>query len=85
MKIRNVFPVALGLVLILSLSFVEGYYMKDRWGEAGAEAAELGKRFAAVPKEIGEWYGEDLPVDAIVKKTAGAVRSSLCVVQTALA
>lgn len=66
-------PALLGGILILSLSFVEGFYMKDRWGKPGAEAAEMGKLFAQVPKEIGDWVGEDLPVDEIVKNTAGAV------------
>jgi hypothetical protein len=66
-------PAILGGVLIVSLCFVEGLYLKDRWGEAGAEAAEMGQRFKQVPKEIGDWEGEDLPVDEQVKSTAGAV------------
>ena len=66
-------PALLGGILIVSLSFYEGYALKDRWGTPGAEAAELGKRFEQVPKEIGDWVGEDLPVDEIVKNTAGAV------------
>ena len=71
--IRILLPASLGLIAILSLSFYEGYAMKDRWGEAGAEAAELGQRFEKVPKNLGDWEGEDLPVDEIVRQTAGAV------------
>ncbi len=71
--IRGQLPVVLAVIIIASLTLVEGIYMKDRWGEAGAEAAELGKLFSNVPKEIGRWTGQDLPVDDIVKNTAGAV------------
>ena len=71
--IRVLLPAVLGLVAILSLSFYEGYAMKDRWGEAGAEAKELGVRFAQVPLDIGDWKGEDMPVAELIRKTAGAV------------
>jgi len=63
----------LALIAIVSLSFYEGYAMKDRWNEPGIEAKQLGERFAQVPLDIGDWKGEDLPVDEIVRKTAGAV------------
>ena len=66
-------PALLGGILIVSLSVYEGYALKDRWGTPDAEAAELGMRFEQVPKEIGDWVGEDLPVDDIIKNTAGAV------------
>ncbi len=70
---RTVLPVALALIAIVSLSFYEGFYVKDRWNEPGAEAAQLGVRFAQVPLNIGEWEGEDLPVDEEIRKRAGAV------------
>ncbi len=66
-------PVVLGGVLIIATTFVEGIYLKDRWGKPDIEAELIGQRFAQVPKEIGEWKGIDLPVDDVVKKTAGAV------------
>lgn len=66
-------PALAGGIFIISLCFYEQFYLKDYWGEPGAEAAELGKRFEQVPKQIGDWVGEDLPVDEIVKNTAGAV------------
>ncbi len=71
--IRMLLPAVLGLVAIVSLSFYEGYAMKDRWSEPGVEAEELGKRFTQVPLNLGEWEGEDLPVDEVVRKTAGAI------------
>ena len=71
--IRTLLPAVLGLVAILSLSFYEGYAMKDRWSEAGAEAKVLGERFEQVPLNIGDWTGEDLPVEELIRKTAGAV------------
>lgn len=66
-------PAVLGGFLILSLCFVEGMYLKDRWGTPGAEAALMGKRFENVPKNIGDWVGQNLSVDEQVKNTAGAV------------
>ena len=71
--IRTLLPAVLGLVAILSLSFYEGYAMKDRWSEVGAEAKVLGERFEQVPLNIGDWTGEDLPVEELIRKTAGAV------------
>lgn len=70
---RTMIPAIVAFVAIIGLSFYEGYAMKDRWGEPGAEAALLGERFRQVPKTIGDWEGEDLPVDEVVRKTAGAV------------
>jgi len=70
---RNAIPIILAMVLIVVLSAYEGLALKGRWGSRGAEAEELGARFVHVPKEFEGWKGEDLPVDEIVKKTAGAV------------
>lgn len=66
-------PAIVGGIVIAALCFVEQVYLKDYWGEPGAEAAVLGERFAQVPKEIGDWVGEDMPVDEEVRNTAGAV------------
>lgn len=72
--VRTLLPAAVGLIAILAICFYEGYAMKDRWGEPGAEAKLLGERFAQVPLNIGSWEGEDLPVDEVVRETAGAVK-----------
>ena len=60
-------------VFICVVTVVEGVYMKDRWGEPGVEAAELGKRFSEVPKKIGDWTGVDMPVEKEVQERSGAV------------
>lgn len=60
-------------VVISVVTVVEGVYLKDRWGEPGVEAAELGRRFAKVPKKIGNWVGVDMPVEKTVQERSGAV------------
>ncbi|MCG8450911.1 MAG: EpsI family protein [Pirellulales bacterium] len=69
---RVIFPFAAAVVVIISLSLVEGV-MRDRWATPGVEASEVGQRFQQVPIELGDWVGEDLPVDMVTKSTAGAV------------
>lgn len=64
----------ISFVLIAVTTVVEGVYMKDRWGEPGAAAAELGERFNDVPKRIGNWSGIDSTVPADVQERSGAVR-----------
>ena len=71
--IRTFVPAALGLVAILGISLYENIAIKDRWGEPTIQAEQLSERFANVPKEIGDWIGEDLPVDEVTRNTAGAV------------
>jgi hypothetical protein len=72
---RNLLTAAvLGGFLIVSLCFYEGMYLKDRWGEPGVEASVMGERFKNVPKQIGDWVGQDMPVDDQNRKTAGAVK-----------
>ena len=66
-------PAILGGFLIVSFCFVEGMYLKDRWGTPGVEASLMGKRFENVPKDIGDWKGQNLSVDEQVRNTAGAV------------
>ncbi len=70
---RTFLPATLGLIAILGLSFYEGFVIKDRWAEPGVEAEELSERFKEVPTKIGDWVGQDKPVDEVVRKTAGAI------------
>lgn len=70
---RAIVPLVLAVVLIAATTVVEGVFLRDRWGEPGVEAAELGKRFAKVPKKIGNWTGIDLPVEEDVQERSGAV------------
>jgi hypothetical protein len=66
-------PAVLGGFLIFSVCLVEQVYLRDWWSKPGVEAELMGQRFKAVPKEIGDWIGQDLVVDDVIKNTAGAV------------
>lgn len=70
--LRLYVPVAVTVVLIASMTFWESIY-SDRFSSSSVTAAEFGKRFANLPKEIGPWLGEDNPVKDETLKTAGAV------------
>lgn len=70
---RLLVPVIVAVVLIAATTVVEGVFLKDRWADPEIEAAELGKRFANVPKKIGDWTGVDTPVEEEVQERAGAV------------
>jgi hypothetical protein len=65
-------PVAVTVVLIASLTFWESVY-SDRFTGSSMDAAEFGKRFANVPKEVGPWIGTDNEVKDETLSTAGAV------------
>lgn len=66
-------PSLTGGLLIFGLCFYEQVFLRDWWSTPGAEAKLMSERFKQVPKEIGDWEGQDLSVDEQVKKTAGAV------------
>ena len=67
-------PVALGLVLIVSLGIVQGI-LSDRWTNEGAGAAEFAARLANVPMQVGNWEGVDLTEEGNERalQVAGAV------------
>ena len=65
-------PFVVALVAITFLSLVEGK-MRDRWTAGGIPAEELDRRFSRVPTKLGDWVGEDKPVDEVTRKTAGAI------------
>lgn len=71
--IRTLIPATLGLISILGISLYENLKIKDRWGEPTVKAEQLAERFSNVPMEIGDWKGQDMPVDEVTRKTAGAV------------
>jgi hypothetical protein len=70
---RVVIPAVLAVILIGTTTVIEGIFFRDRWGTPGVDAAELGKRFANVPKKIGDWTGIDIPVEEDVQERSGAV------------
>jgi hypothetical protein len=70
--LRLYIPVAVTVVLIASLTFWESIY-SDRFTGSSVDAAEFGKLFANVPKEVGPWVGDENPVKEETLNTAGAV------------
>jgi hypothetical protein len=73
--IRLYAPVAVAVVAIVSLTAWAAHY-SDRFTSSSVTAEEFGRRFANVPKDgaaIGEWVGEDLPVEKATAEQAGAV------------
>lgn len=70
--LRLYVPVAVTVVLIASLTFWESVY-SDRFTDSSISAAEFGKRFENVPKEVGPWVGTDNEVKEEIRKAAGAV------------
>jgi len=71
--LRLYVPVAVTVVLIAGLTFWESI-LSDRFVSSSVTAAEFGERFASVPKEIGDWVGEDRPEEKETLEMAGAVR-----------
>ncbi len=73
MSIRDYIPIAIALVIVVAASAYEGLAIKDRWGETTIDPQLFVDQFSRVPLEIGNWQGEDLPVEELVSRTAGAV------------
>ncbi len=67
----RVLPLAAAFVLIVSLTYVQGRY-SHRWSGDVADAKELVKYIAMVPKDFGDWNGTDLAVAQDVLRVAGA-------------
>jgi len=65
-------PLALAIVLIISLTLVEARF-SDRFHDSSVDAAEFGVRFKNVPMDFGLWQGKDQDVEEDVRRTAGAV------------
>jgi uncharacterized protein DUF3485 len=64
-------PVILGAVAILGFTIVEAR-MTSRFEGSDMTEEQFAQLLEHVPKDIGEWEGEDLPVQEQVQKTAGA-------------
>jgi hypothetical protein len=67
---RNL-PVVLGIVAIVGLTIVEAR-ISGRFQSSTVTAEQFEALLNNVPMEIGDWQGEDLPVEEQVRKTAGA-------------
>jgi hypothetical protein len=62
----------IGVLLIVGLTIQE-VRMTDRMSGTNVSADERAKLISSVPKDFGDWHGEDKPVDPTVQKVAGAI------------
>ena len=67
---RNL-PVILGVLAIVGLTAAEAK-ISGRFQSSNITAEQFAALLNNVPMEIGDWQGEDLPVEDQVRKTAGA-------------
>jgi hypothetical protein len=67
-------PVLLCAVLLVGYGLAEGYWT-DRWS-LSLELAEAPERLAAIPREIGDWQGQDDELDPRQARQ-GEIRASL--------
>jgi hypothetical protein len=65
-------PIVLGVLTIVGLTIPQ-FIMTDRWADANVSAEQQAELLDNVPKNIGNWHGEDMPVDETVRETAGAI------------
>lgn len=65
-------PIVLGVVLIVGLTIVEAT-MSDRFQGSNITAERFSELLSAVPLQVGDWQGEDLTVEDVVRQTAGAI------------
>lgn len=65
-------PIILGVVAIVGLTIPE-IQLSDRFKDSNLKAAQFAELLKDVPMSIGDWRGEDLPVEEQTRKTAGAV------------
>ncbi len=65
-------PILLGIVLIVGLTIPQ-IRITDRFTGTSFNTEERAELLSLVPKDFGDWHGEDKPVDPEVQKTAGAI------------
>lgn len=65
-------PIALGVLVIVGLTIPQ-IKMSDRFSGSNISAEQGRELLKQVPMDIGDWKGEDLPIDDQVRKTAGAI------------
>jgi len=65
-------PLGIGITLVLAGTIVHGA-MTLRWtGGSSEELAAVSERYANIPKNVGDWIGEDTKTSAKELKSAGA-------------
>jgi len=65
-------PILLGVLLIVGLT-IQQVRMTDRLSGSNVSAEERAELLSSVPKDFGDWHGEDKAVDPTVQKVAGAI------------
>src|SRR3989337_1185447 len=65
-------PIVVGVLLIVGLTIVQAW-KSDRLSGKNFTAEQKAQLLKKVPMNIGDWHGEDKPVDEAVRETAGAV------------
>lgn len=65
-------PVILAVLLIVGLTIIE-INMTDRLAGTNVSAEQRAALLDKVPATVGDWRGDDMPVDPNVRKTAGAI------------
>ena len=65
-------PIVVGVLLIVGLTIVQAR-MSDRLSGKNFTTEQKAQLLKNVPMNIGDWHGEDKPVDEAVRETAGAV------------
>ncbi len=65
-------PIVLGVLVIVGLTIPQ-IWISDRFESTNVSTIEFAELLKNVPNTIGDWQGEDLPVEDQVRKTAGAV------------
>jgi hypothetical protein len=65
-------PVIVAVLLIVGLTIIE-FNMTDRLADTNVSAEQRAALLDKVPSTVGDWHGDDTPVDPNVRKTAGAI------------
>lgn len=65
-------PIVLAVFLIVGLTIPQ-IIMTDRLSGSNVTAEQRAELLKRVPKEIGDWHGEDMEIDEVVREKVGAV------------
>src|SRR4051795_8830678 len=65
-------PIIVAVLLIVGLTIIE-VNMTDRLAGTNVTAEQRAALLDKVPVKVGDWHGDDTPVDPTVRKKAGAV------------
>src|SRR5437868_5932365 len=65
-------PIILGVALIVGLTIPQ-INMTDRLAGTNVTAEQRAKLLEKVPAKVGDWQGEDMPIDPNVRQVAGAI------------